>query len=319
MKFIKLSSFLAIATAITFIYLSCDDAGIINNNNMSFTFKNLQNLDTSVDGIYEAWIYFPLNGYISIGKFNISISGQPVDPSGQPITFKLKYQVPDINGALGGLVTIVPPGGGVDTFGTKFLAGPKTSNNNYLVFNVSMESDTILGSAATQMPYDTARYILYNPTDSISRIGYKGIWFTKDTNGNEASLTLSNIPPNRSWIYQAWVMDNSSRKIYNVGRFSSPNGNDDYNNCQGPNPGFNKPGNDWIEPDCPPGMPQITNLNNGNYSVFITLEPKYRAAETNPFFIRLFSGNISVSAPGVMATIPNVTILPTATIQISKN
>jgi hypothetical protein len=315
MRLLKLSLLFAILLSFTIIYLSCDDSGIINNNKVDLTFSNLQRLDPQLDGLYEGWVSFPDIGYISIGKFNISSAGIPVDTNGNPLTFKLKYQVEDINTATGGLITIVPPGG-VDTFGTKFLAGPKSSNENYILFNVSMESDSILGWIASQFPYDNAQYMICNPTDT-SHLGTRGLWFTKDINGTSKSITIAGLW-GKPWTYQAWVIDTVANMTYNIGRFDDADHGDDYHQCEGNNPEFDKPGNDWVQPNCPGGMPSIVNLNAGKYKVMITLEPK-NDINWSPFFIRLFYGTIMVSAPGVVASIPNVTALPTAVIQVSKN
>jgi hypothetical protein len=57
--------------------------------------------------------------------------------------------------------------------------------------------------------------------------------------------------------------------------------------CKGPNQGWDKPGQDWIQSNCPPGKPQIY-FGNRVHGVFITLEPVFRQVGDNPFYLKLF-------------------------------
>jgi hypothetical protein len=284
-----------------------------------------------VDGIYEAWISVPVHMfdhddelYISCGRFNVNPStGGIIDTNGNPVSLTLKFKPANINDAEDALITIEPPFDTDTLPGIRLLGGTVTNSAEFLTANLSMTYDHILGTIAEGFPAATAGYILNTPTSDTTAYN-KGLWFTADTNGTSTSLTVMSIPDTLDWTYQAWVfeVDRADHEhIYNMGRFSNPSLADDNQQCQGNPPSFvyNKPGHDWIQPNCPGGgLPDILNLNTGTYRVVITLEPRTELAVTNPFFIRLFEGVISVAGPGTVGNVQNVTALPTATIKIAK-
>ena len=110
-----------------------------------------------------------------------------------------------------------------------------------------------------------------------------------------------------------------------MGRFLSTGAADDNTQCRGTEAPWDLPGHDWILPDCPGQIPDITNLsvNNTDYEVVITLEPRFEQASalSKPFFIRLFYfripgpiqyGEVLSLTNFASATLPSGTITLTA-------
>lgn len=318
----------ALILLLTFIISSCDDAGITTDTKkIEFSQANLKPLNKQTEGVYEAWLSLGSgldhgdNAYVSVGRFNISSSGQLLDTSGAPGSLNLN-RVSNVNLTEDAIITIEQPGDNDTIPGTKILGAAKVIENGFIVFNMKMDYAEVL-PAASQFAGATGTYMLASPTDLYASFNVaKGLWFSTDTLGNTPGLTLPVLPDTAEWTYQAWVVDNrdSANRIYNIGRFVNPNGADDNQQCAGSNPGWNVPGHDWIQPNCPGGgIPDIDDLTNSNFKLIVTLEPKF---ETNglgtPFFIRLFYGNVYVAGPfGSVSTVANSTVLPTAQIRLS--
>ncbi len=89
-----------------------------------------------------------------------------------------------------------------------------------------------------------------------------------------------------------------------------------------PQNAYLKPGQDWLLANCPgpAGVPDIANLNNGNYKILITLEPETPHL-TKPFFIKLFYGTFAGVGFNVPSSVTNVaaSYFPTASLQITTN
>lgn len=324
MRKIIYSSLIAIAGI---YFSSCDDAGVAPSNTYTFTQSGLKHLDQNTQGVYEAWLSFPSPNkdhnealFKSIGRFNIdATTGQVVNDSGGAMTFKLKNGSLNPSNSEDMLITIEPPSDRLDTIdGDRFIGGIKTGSGNSIAFSCTMNYSDILGNIATQFSTDSTKYILASPTALFpSQQFQKGIWFTLDTNGAAAGLTMLSIADTLDWIYEAWVIDNrDSLNPISLGRFENPNAADHYQQCQA-GMGWNKPGNDFILNTG--GCPIITNLNSGDYKVMITLEPKHEqgSALSKPFFIRLFYGNLGVSGFGIPSRVTRVVNLPTANISIT--
>ncbi|MBZ0204173.1 MAG: hypothetical protein K8I03_14250, partial [Ignavibacteria bacterium] len=146
-----------------------------------------------------------------------------------------------------------------------------------------------------------------------------------DTNGSASGITLPVLSDTAEWTYQAWVIErNIPGNIYNIGRFSNPNANDGYNQCQGASSPWDLPGQDWLQANCPGGvLPDISNLNSGLYDLRITIEPRFEqgTALSIPFYITLFSGNIAAASFGTVQSLQNqsVTNLPLGLLILSAN
>jgi hypothetical protein len=300
---VKLKSVICLAVifSIAALIYSCGDAAVLPKpNSGEIGVTNLKPLDRDVEGIYEAWVSIGEgtdhgdNVYKSLGRFNISLSGNLIDSNGNNFALNLS-DVPNINLTEDALITINPPGY-YDTVPSniRILGGAKTNQNGALVFNMTMDCEDILGGIAAQFPSDSGKFTLAAPTTGDTNQYYRGVWFSLDGRSPVQGLTLQNIPDTADWTYEAWVFDvRDLRYIYDMGRFDSPGGPDNNAQCGGTEPPWSLPGHDWIQSGCPGGViPDITNLsiNNTAYEVVITLEPRFEQgpALSKPFFIRLF-------------------------------
>lgn len=326
----KLKAVFFILSAI--IIFSCNDAGVDTTKKTgTLSVNKLQAIDKNVIGTYELWgsietsLDHGENAFRSMGRFAISGTGAITDTSGNPFAPNLG-KISNINNVGDVIITIQPPGYN-DTIPSniKFLGGAKQIIGSELVFELTMGYSDIL-PLSQQFSSSTANYILASPTTGIASSQYqKGIWFTKDTNSILAGLSLPILPDTAEWTYQAWVIDNSNSSfIYSIGRFDSPTAKDNNQQCE-----FiggliwNVPGHDWLQAACPGGLlPDIISLYN-NYKVLITLEPRYEqgSALFVPFYLTIFSGNISSLPFGSIQTVLNIfsTVVPTAQLRLSSN
>jgi hypothetical protein len=296
---IKNTVYLAIIFLLGAIIYSCGDAAIISLPNSGVIgVTNLKPLDKDVEGVYEVWVSISDSAdhgddvYKSLGRFNITLTGNLVDTNGNYFALNLS-DVPDINLTEDALITIDPPGY-YDTVpgNIRILGGAKTNQNGALVFNMTMDYVDILGGVAAQFPSDSGKFVLAAPTTGDTNQYNRGVWFSQDGRTPSQGLTLQTIPDTAYWTYQAWVYDvRNVSYIYDMGRFDSPGGPDNNSQCSGVELPWNLPGHDWIQSGCPGGLlPDITNLNSTNYEIVVTLEPRYEQgpALSKPFFIRLF-------------------------------
>jgi hypothetical protein len=322
---------------------SCDDSGVEHGfgpkGKITLTFKNFKHLDQNVDGIYEAWLRLDSAGnrtYYSLGKFNMTPSGQPVDSIGSPMEFKFSGDTNSLYHAAVALITVNPPGTNNNSPGPAHLISTQLTINQDSIYGTLLISGTdALGSAGQQL--------MYVPTGSSGNHGYfeittptgwqstcvRGIWF-----GDQNRPFLPDgieLQPGCGWVYEGWVADitNPSNPIYySTGRFRDP-GHADYDAagpCKGPNQPFDRPGEDWVSDSCSiQGKPPITNLSNGRYQAFISLEPEYETpsmvAYGSPFFLKLFliaRVNPLISC-GVLDLLSNqVSTFPSARININN-
>ncbi|MEO8512484.1 MAG: hypothetical protein ABI543_02880 [Ignavibacteria bacterium] len=318
--------------SIIFIF-SCNDSGVVTPQNKgTFSVTRLEAIDKNVVGTYELWgslitanFDHDENAFRSMGRFAISITGSVTDTSGNPFTPNLG-KISNINNVGDIIITIQPPGYN-DTIPSniKILGGAKQLIGSEIVFDLTMSYEDILPSSA-QFGSSSADFILASPTTGTASSQYqKGIWFTKDTSGSTAGITLPTLPDTADWTYQAWIIDNSnSSNIYNIGRFDNPSAGDNNQQCQlSGGLTWAVPGHDWLQANCPGGgVPDIVSLNN-NYRVLISLEPRYEqgTALSVPFYLTLFTGNISAVSFGSIQGLSNSfsQVVPTAQVRLSAN
>ena len=176
------------------------------------------------------------------------------------------------------------------------MSGPLTIAGNEITGGLTMAGAEALGNlgitlGAAGPPYASGDYILNSPTTNNANC-LQGLWFC-DTAGvshfngqNPGGLTITG-----GWVYEAWLINNQTQALLSIGRFSSFTGadSDGPGGCAGSGGSFSKPGQDWIT------CGQVSNLNNGTYGVFITIEPSSNDAST-PFFLKLFKRDIIQSS-----------------------
>ena len=166
--------------------------------------------------------------------------------------------------------------------------------------------------------------MLNSPTTNNANCS-QGIWFC-DTSSSPTLPDSLTLPSSGGWIYQGWVVDRSINQYYSMGKFFNPHFRDldTSGACAGPNPGYNAPGQDWIQTggNCPP---QAINLKSGNWAVFVSLEPSNEgsgsAADNTPFFFRLFLQNTidqTIGCGQLDNLFSQFLLYPSATIRIAN-
>jgi len=327
----KKSLFLLAALA-SVIAASCSDSGVINPVSTSTEFRTtLKPIDENVLGFYELWASVETgldhdeSAYRSLGKFTVDATGKLNNISGGTFAVDLS-KISNVNDIGDVIVTIQPPGY-FDTIPSniKVIGGAKSLQGNSLIFDLRMSYSDIL-PLSTIFGSSLARYILASPTSDYASAEFeRGLWFSRDTVGNLAGISLPFLNDTLEWIYQGWVYERSNpANIYNMGRFNNPDITDSYNQCQGPNTPWQKPGQDWLQPNCPGGgLPDITDLNSNLYNVMITLEPRYEQGPALgvPFYIKLFTDSINTAPFSTVFTMQNVSgsNLPTGILILSSN
>ncbi len=110
-------------------------------------------------------------------------------------------------------------------------------------------------------------YLLATPTNSPARFETSGIWFVQ-TGGQAASLEL---PPTPSgWQYEGWVFHQG--RYLSSGRFSQPQGVDDFDGYSGTQAGPNFPGEDYLA-NLPGALEPPLELADGESRILVSLEP----------------------------------------------
>jgi hypothetical protein len=309
----KFNVVLIFAIAAALILNSCDDSGIQHLTHqkgiISFTQKNMKRMDPGMDGVYELWLLLEVSGvsqWHSLGKFNIGLDGvSMVDLNEQPMTFKFNGDTTFLSNATYSAVSIEDTNVHFTPSSAKFLSAKLGVNQDSIWGNLYIGGELSLDAAGRNLY--TVSQGLYNVQTPTTGLGYpecyKGIWFTTitgDTAGLPQSIALT---PGKGWIYEGWVADTSipsNRIYYSVGRFYDPTSadNDGAGPCAGPNPGYNRPGQDWIQQGCT-GKKEIVNLTAGFYMVFITIEPEYETPPAanfyNPFPFFIFRQSMVTS------------------------
>ncbi len=320
------------------LYIGCDNSGIVvHSPSAVFDHGNYPNLPDDEHATYELFVSFSsgANGqgpktYCSMGKFNIATTGQAVDLSGSPIKFKFDFS-PDMSKAVDAIITIEPyPDNDTVPNGPVFMGGGKALVNTVYEFDFTMNFWGGLGQIADQFRTDNAQFILASPSAGYPSAQFtRGVWFTPDSTGTNPGITCASLPDSLKWTYHAYLIDtrDTVNGIYNIGKFQDPNAADGLGSCFGNGNAWNKPGQDWIQSNCPGGGVHDIDgtfpysLNNGNYKLLVTLEPKSRTLKT-PFFFRVFYGPIPAGTGfNIPLTLQNVTIgnMPGGDITINSN
>lgn len=329
MKITRNLLLLFLALIIPLINISCDDSGVdIPKYAVTFSHQNLKHLNPLVDGVYEVWIGFPPvsgdlsnNVYVSCGRFNIDpVNGGLIDSTGTSTGLKLKYIPSNVNAAIDAILTIEPPNDNDSIPDLVMMGGPAAVGSKLITANLTMKYSGALGLVAENLPNATARYILDTPSDTGRSQFFQGMWFC-DTTGSSLMTNMNVIPDSTGWTYEAWVFDKRDSTNYSLGKFTNPNAadNDGAGPFKGPNPGYDKPGQDYVR-NAPPG---INHFGSWYYGIMITLEPRNEPANSPPFYIKLFYINTvqNIITRGTISDfLPNsaASNMPTAIIQVTK-
>ena len=321
----------------TFYFYSCDDAGTIPSNitagTISLSQSNLKSVDPNVDGVFQLWIAIDTANqreWFSAGRFNINSSGGIIGADGNALSLNFSGDTNRLHLAAHALVTLEKDND-LAPSPYRIMSGPLTVTTDSVYGTLTLAGGEALGNVGVELgalgpPYSPGKYILNSPTTNNVEC-LKGLWF-RDPQGNSMSPGL-NLPGGSGWKYEAWLYNIQLQQYYSMGRFRNYNLADENGpgdpSCVGPDPGYPVPGQDWIY--SVGSCPAISNLNNGTYSVFITLEPfdESGASLSSPFFLRLFDrvGGIQSSLqcgqldPFIRSMASDLKI-PRATIRIAR-
>ena len=313
------------------IYVSCSDntTSPTTTNQLTVTPTKLKHLDQYTEGIYEAWVSFDTahgdhneTKFNSMGKFNISASGSVVDSNGNPMVFKFKRPYV-FNDAKDALITLEPPID-LDTLpGTHILSGNIVISSGSMDASLTVAGDDAFAHVGELFPTAGAKVILNTPTTLTDTDYYRGIWTCDSTGLVSLFDSLLTLPDTLGWKYEGWIVDTTASPLnyYSTGWFFNPYSadNDGAGIYRGPTPlgiTYNFPGQDWVA-----NSPPITNLKNGKYQFWITLQPTL-GTFTTPFFLRIFElYSIPANATkGQLIPVQNVTstYLPSAVLKVLK-
>lgn len=284
------------------IYFGCDDSGILPSvvpaGRITLTPSNLKPLDLNTDGFYKLWIGLDSAGnrvWYSAGEFNVNASGSPIDLSGNTMQFVYSGDTSQLYLATRALITIEKQHN-IFPSAQRLISGNLTSIFDSISCVMNVAGDEAFGNVGARLMLGiSGLYILNSPTTNNANC-FQGIWFCNSAGVPSLPDSIA-LPGGGGWTYEAWAIDNSTNQFYPMGKFFDPRGPDaDVSGiCAGPNPGFNVPGQDWIQlgGNCPP---QALVLNSGNFGVFVTIEPSNEApgsaSDNSPFFVRIFNQHI---------------------------
>ena len=275
------------------------------------------------EGRFQLWIAFvdprePARaGTVSAGQFKFREGGALVGTDYQPTEFDVDPADPAVPTSGDGsvrwdlareaYVSIEAAGPEPSAPGAVLLAGTFLNGTAVLIAGGA-------GAVATDFSGIGGSFLLATPSTSSTADETNGAWFVQP-GGASGSLTLPVLTG--SWVYEAWVTNNSAG-VASLGRFTSVAGPD--SDGAGPlsgtpqvdGPGYPFPGSDF--PFSDPGV----DLAAG--SVIITLEPAGNPDGDGPFFLELAGAPVpggtsaGTSVPlNVSATFPSLTVtLPAA-------
>jgi len=301
-------SFLYISATICIIFLySCDDAGLnpvfVTKGQISFTQLNLKPLDQNIDGLYSLWLGLDSSGntlWYNLGQFNINTFSQIVDAQGNAMVFTFPGDTNMLGNSRVATVTV----GNSGPLGTVLVSNSLTVNSDSITGTLWIADALAFGEVGLRLygqgyPVAHTLYHLSSPTTNNNQCR-QGLWFC-DTLGNSTFSDGLRLDSGNGWVYEGWLNDKSTDSFYSTGRFYDPY-NADLDGaglCAGTSgPPFNKPGQDWITSGT--GCPNITNISNGNYAVFISVEPENESGQalSTPFFLEFFNQSNIVTSVG---------------------
>jgi hypothetical protein len=311
MKIIKFLLIIPIIL-VAVIYYSCDDSGVLPSDvprgRIVLTQKNLKHIDPNIDGVYELWLRIDSLGSVinySLGRFNINTSGNITDTSGGYIEFKFQGDTNSLGFSTDAFITVEPPGDfNGQPSSSVLLSGQTAIILDSLYTTMKLSGGLALGSAGVELlSGHHAKYMLSTPTSTAANC-LRGVWFcdTLENTGFPSGLQMTSS----GWVYEGWIMDrsiSSSLIYFSMGRFTNPYGPDfdGAGSCAGTGTPYSKPGQDWVQDNCPSGLPPILNLSNGSYEVFVTIEPSYETSADPGYykpFMQVYRQNIISSTLG---------------------
>jgi hypothetical protein len=247
-------------------------------SHVSFAPEDMEQLHAG-EGLYQMWALVN-NSPVSLGLFNVDQDGVNLNgPDGSPIdgfdtTLNLLADASEL------WVTAEPEGFTDDGV----PAHPLLAGN--LVSGSATLSSSHVHGMGVSFATASGSYILLTPTTSDPNDFMNGVWFMTSTTPRQASLNLPLLSGGAfGWQYQGWIADVASADPipFSTGEFlnSSSSDLDGGGTCTGGTetaPSF--PGQDYVN-NCP-GLPYQPVLNDGTWSIVMTVEPAPNTGP-NPF------------------------------------
>lgn len=283
---------------------SCDDAGLLPTHTpagiITFTQQSkLITLNPAIDNyMYNMWVLLQdsLGSFYfrKLGNFNVSSSGALIDASGNPVTLS----IPDTDtinlGRAYYCVITIDEGFVSDPGPTRILAGAFRIFNDSISADLTFSDTLALGSVGLALlGPNSVFYFINTPTNNGNQCE-KGIWFG-DTNAVSSWPSGSTLSPGSGWQYRGWLYNRATNEYFQTGKFYNPftTDLDGAGPCAGPFGGpYNIPGQDWVIPGCS----NVDNIHNGNYEIFVVMEPENRPENLPPFVFKLYHQNNIVSS-----------------------
>jgi len=195
---------------------------------------SVRNFGDAGNGLeYRAWV-------LSEGEYHwfLSFSG------GDDAELEVNVPFPDEEQPASVVISLDPVSLDDDAPRSSLIAGRldtfSTTSENYL----QLSDELGLGTDFTQA---SAAFVLDTPTTDDPDDNGFGVWF-HDPSGTEPALNLPQLP--QGWIYEGWVETAAGR--FSTGRFNTTGTDSDGPGLTaGESPGWNAPGQDFIEPPLP--------------------------------------------------------------------
>ncbi len=286
------------------LYYGCDDSGNIPVEVLAGDVKltqtvNLLPLDPVNDGYYNLFLgltdSFGVLRVSHLGRFNVLTNGTLVDPTGNPMTLKVPaVDTIDLGRSLYAVISIDI--GVVNQPGpSRILAGPVTVLADSVMARLVINDTLAVGSAMTAaLGPNSVLYVVNAPTGTTGDCG-KGLWFC-DENGASSWMAGSNLNPGWGWKYHGYVRNKNSGQVYSMGTFYDGNNfdSDGAGSCADTvGIAYTRPGQDWVRTGCG----SVTNILDGSWETFATLEPESRNGSEPPFVLSLYYQSVII--PGL--------------------
>ena len=230
---------------------------------------NLVNVQPLGAGHLEGWAIFG-EEKVSTGKFNV----------GDPLTFTTTR---DLNAADKIVITIEAEGD-VDNqpSGVVLLVGDLSGTSASLSFPLDFSGSS-------------GNYILATPTNDPVPLETAGIWFLKLPEPPSAGLVLPTLPE-MGWKYEGWAVTQGTP--LSTGKFTSPNGADEFNGYSLILPAPPFPGEDFLR-NAPTNIFFPANLADGASKAVISIEPDINGVDPTgaaPFQVKPLVHDIPAGA-----------------------
>lgn len=152
-------------------------------------------------------------------------------------------------------------------------------------------SNLVIGDNTTGLQNIDGLFNLSTPTDSTNNNELSGVWFADSVSTSPIS-GLTKLPGlYGGWVYEGWVEING--QLLSTGRFDDPQKVDLFSGYSGSLPGFNFPGEDFLN-NAPSGLTFPLDLSNAK--VYVSIEYADGRMNGSAPFLIILEGTVPSSA-----------------------